>query len=312
MPPEEFRNIAVVGAGLMGHGIAQEFAHAGYAVALHDASPETLQRAPARIEENLRSLQQAGQIEAAAIDATLARIRLASTLPDTVTDADLVIEAVSENLAVKQPLFRELDALCPPYTILASNTSSIRPSLLAEATNRPEKVLIAHWFNPPYLVPTVEIVRGSRTADAAVAAVRDLLVSMGKRPVVLRREVPGFLANRLQGALFREALSLVDRGIATPEEIDAVVRHGIGPRWAAAGVFEVWELGGWDVILAICDQLFPDLAADTAALALLRDMVTRGDLGVKSGRGFYDWTPETAERLRARIRRALIEIAGWE
>jgi 3-hydroxybutyryl-CoA dehydrogenase len=308
----EIRRVAVVGAGLMGHGIAQEFAHAGYEVTLHDQSMERLQRAPSLIEGNLTSLERTGQITTAQATAALSRIRPVKTLPDAVAHVDLVIEAVSEDLAVKQPLFRDLDALSPPHAILASNTSTFMPSRLAEATNRPEKVLVAHWFNPPYLVPIVEVVRGSRTTDATVATVRDLLAAMGKQPVVLQRELPGFLANRLQAALFREALSLVDQGTATPGEIDAVIRYGIGPRWAAAGVFEVWELGGWDVILAICDQLFPDLAAHTEAPALLRDMVARGDLGVKSGHGFYEWTPETADALRSRIRRALIEIAGWE
>ncbi len=218
MTTREIERIVVVGAGLMGHGIAQELAVAGYAVALHDASPAVLERVPLQIRENLEALVAMGRLDTAHVAATLARIRCPAQLDEVLADADLVIEAVSEDLGLKQELFARLDRSCPARTILASNTSSYLPSMLAERTGRPDKVLVTHYFNPPYLVPLVEIVRGGATSDETVAAVSEMLTKVGKSPAVIEKEVPGFVGNRLQAALLREALAIVEQGVArTPD-----------------------------------------------------------------------------------------------
>jgi 3-hydroxybutyryl-CoA dehydrogenase len=192
---------------------------------------------------------------------------------------------------------------------LASNTSTYLPINLASATQRPDKFLVTHYFNPPYLLPLVEIVRHKETSDETVATIYDLMTRVGKSPVIAQKEAPGFVGNRLQMALFREALSIVEQGIATPQDVDTVVRTSFGRRYAAAGPFEVWELAGWDLVLAIAQYLIPDLESAPEISPILGETVERGELGVKAGKGFYDWTPESAEALKQKIGQALIEIS---
>lgn len=305
------RQIAVVGAGLMGHGIAQDFAAHGYEVRLHDRTDEHLQAAVRNVEGNLEMLAQAGLLTHPQAATARANIEFTIDLRYAAGEADLVVEAVYEDLPLKQQVFRDLDAVCPAHAILASNTSSFMPSLIASATGRPDKVLIAHYFSPPYLVPLVELVPGPSTSDETVTTMHALLMGVGKRPVVVRKEAPGFVGNRLQAALMREAVAIVEEGIASPEEVDAIVRYGFGRRLAAAGPFEVFDAAGWDVAAAVAEQLFPEIASSPEVPASIRERVDRGELGLKTGRGFHDWTPEKAAALRARIGRALIEIARW-
>ncbi|MCH8205574.1 MAG: 3-hydroxyacyl-CoA dehydrogenase family protein, partial [Chloroflexi bacterium] len=240
------------------------------------------------------------------------RLSACLTLDDAVSDADLVIEAVYEDLSLKQRMFEQLDRTCPDRTVLASTTSTFPATQLAMATGRPDRVLVAHYINPPYLVPLVELVPGEGTSEETLGAVHGLLTGIGKQPVVLRKEVPGFISVRLQAALLREALSLVQSGAATPEDVDMVIRTSIGRRWAVAGVFEVLELAGWDVVSDIASWLFPQLESSSELPAVLRERVERDELGVKSGKGFYDWAPDSAEDLRRRIAHALVEIDGWD
>lgn len=312
MEATDIRRIAVVGAGIMGHGIAQEFAVAGYDVALYDVEETRLRDALTRIAANLERLAAARVVAPDAAAAAPARIRPTTILADAAADADYVVEAAPENLALKRDLFAALDRLCAPAAILASNTSTFVPSSLGTATNRPDRVLVTHYFNPPFLVPLIEIVRGPETSDATVAAIYGLLKSLGKSPVVVQREVPGFIGNRLQLALVREALSIVSQGLATPADVDLVVRTSLGRRWAVAGPFETSDAAGLDTVLAVAGQLFPAIESSPDVPSLLRDMVARGHLGLKTGKGFYDWPPEAAAELRGRIGRALIEIARWE
>ena len=242
MQASDIRRIAVVGAGLMGHGIAQDFAARGYAVHLYARSQERLDQALQNIQSGLALLQRLGQLSPEQAASTLPRIRTGTVLDEVVADADLVIEAVSENLSLKQEFFRTLDGVCPPHTILASTTSTLLPSALAGATQRPDRVLVTHYFNPPALVPLVEVVRGPETSDEVVSTVRDLLLQIGKRPAVIQKELIGFIGNRLQAALAREALSLVDRGVATPEDIDTVVKYSFGRRFCDTR----WSMENWE------------------------------------------------------------------
>ncbi len=309
MNSENIRTIAVIGAGLMGHGIAQEFAVAGYSVCMHDVSDEALQTALSRIRNNLRMLADLGLVTGGQIESGWRNIRTGTELRDAVAEADLVIEAVSEDLHTKQAIFRSLDQYCPARTILASNTSTLLPSKLASATQRADRVLVTHYFNPPYLLPIVEIVRHERTSDDTVAIVYELLKKLGKSPVIVQKEIPGFIGNRLQAALFREALSIVQRGLASPQDVDLVIKNGFGRRFSGAGIFEVWEIAGWDLISAVCKNLFPELDASAEISPVLRTMVDRGDLGVKTGKGFYEWTPDSARALRERIAHMLTAVA---
>jgi 3-hydroxybutyryl-CoA dehydrogenase len=301
--------IAVVGAGLMGHGIAQEFALAGYQVRLHDLSDDRLRTALTNIRANLQRLSSLGRLENARIDPALAAITANTDLGRTVSGAELVIEAIVEELGAKHALLRSLDTLRGQDTLIASNTSSFMPSRLAEAVSCPDRLLVAHYFNPPYLIPLVEIVPGPDTSNETVMTVVGLLQKVGKKPVVLRKEATGFVGNRLQFALFREALAIVEQGIADPEAVDQVVRFGFGRRLAAAGPFEIFDLAGLDTILAVAEQIFPELAVGRGnggdGLEVLRQRVEAGNLGVKSGRGFHEWTSEKSEELRKRLTQAL-------
>ena len=311
MDVQHISRIVVVGAGTMGHGIAMEFALAGYQVRLHSRTEASLDRALRSIRDSLDLLVSLGAVTRRAAGSVPARIRTSADLEESVSDADVVIESVYEDLALKQRVFRQIDQICPDRTILASNTSSLMPGKLASATRRPDRVLVAHYVNPPFLVPFVEIVPGGETSDETVAAMSGLLTAIGKRPIVVLKEVPGFVASRLQEALLREALWLVQNGVASPQDVDVAIKTGIGRRWAVAGVFEVLEIAGWDLLEAIATDLFPHLASSPEVPAVLSDMVRRGEFGVKTGKGFYEWTPRSAEALKRQIAAALVEIERW-
>ena len=283
MKADNIRRVAVVGAGLMGHGIAQEFALAGYEVHLHDLAQEVLSTALDRIDQNVQRLSGAAQAERA-----LGMVHATTDLETAVADVDVVVEAISEDLELKQQLFRRLDQLCHERTILASNSSTFMPSQTGLLTERRDRVLVTHYFNPPYLIPLVEVVRSKETSDQTAEAVYGLLVTAGKLPVVLDKEVPGFVVNRLQIALLRECVSLVESGVATPQVVDTIVKSSFGRRLSVAGPFEVFEAAGWDVISAIAAVLLPDIDSSRDLPDLLRHKVERGELGVKTGRGFYD------------------------
>ena len=309
MNVDDIKNVAVVGAGLMGHGIAQEFALGGYDVRINDITEEKLQKAVENIRFNLRMLTDIGTVSGDQAASTLSHISSSVSLEETVEGADVVIEAVLENQELKQDIFSQLDRLSPGHTIFASNSSTLMPSRLASATRRPGKVLVTHYFNPAYLMPLVEIVRHESTSDETVSVMYDLMKKIGKSPAIVQKEVPGFIGNRLQLALFREALSLVEQGVASPEDVDTVVKNGFGRRYAAAGPFEVWELAGWDLVLEIARYLLPDLASSTEISSLLKAKVAAGDLGVKAGKGFFDWTPDSAEALKRKIGKTLVELS---
>ena len=301
--------IAVIGAGLMGHGIAQEFASAGYQVRLHDVTDAQLAAARTQIEQNLNALAENGILQKEEIAPTLQRIQTATDLERVARDADFVVEAVTENLALKQRIFERLDALCPSRTILASNTTALMPSQIGVKAKRKDKILNTHYFNPPYLIPLVELIRSPETADETVQATYDLLSAIGKTPAVIEKEALGFVGPRLQAALIREAFSIVEQGIASAETVDLVVRNSFGRRLSVAGPFEVFELAGWDLVLSAFEELYKDLNSSSDINPLLREMVDTGKLGVKSQQGFYTWTEDAIAELRERMNRALIQHA---
>ena len=302
-------HIAVIGAGLMGHGIAQEFANAGYHVRMHDVTDEHLQTARTQIEKNLGVLAENAIIEKGSIPSTLQRIQTATELATVAENADFVVEAVTENLPLKQQIFEELDAICPPHTILASNTTALMPSQIGVNAKRKDQILNTHYFNPPYLIPLVELIRSPDTSDETVSVAFELLTSIGKTPAIIEKEALGFVGPRLQAALIREAFAIVERGIASAETVDLVVRNSFGRRLSIAGPFEVFELAGWDLVLAAFEELYKDLNSSADINPLLRQMVESGKFGVKSKEGFYEWTDEKVQALRDKMSQALIQQA---
>jgi 3-hydroxybutyryl-CoA dehydrogenase len=301
---ETLTKLAIVGAGSMGSGIAALFAARGLDVILIDPVPGALERAAGAVARQLAVLAPGREAEAQT------RIRGETSL-DAAAGTDLVIEAVPENLALKREIFAKLDAVCPPRTIFATNTSGLSVNAIAEATTRPEHFVGTHFFTPADIIPLVEVVRGDATSEATVAAVMDLLRRAGKRPVLVRRDIPGFIANRIQHALAREAISLLEKGIASAEDIDEVVKWSLGVRLALTGPLEQRDMNGLDVHCAIAEYLYRDLENRTEPSELLRGKVARGEIGAKSGQGFYTWSPERRERVLRDKSEALAELVAW-
>ncbi|MDA1092585.1 MAG: 3-hydroxyacyl-CoA dehydrogenase NAD-binding domain-containing protein [Acidobacteria bacterium] len=305
-------HVAVIGAGLMGHGIALEFAASGRSVRLHDLSPALLADALTRAEVGLRTLAGSGRISDADAEAALGRISTTTNVADCVRAADLVIEAASENLDLKKRIFEQLDTLAPARAILASNTSTFLPSAYAASTRRPEQVIGTHYYNPPHLLPGLEIIRGPATSDRTAATIGALFESIGKQPALLDREIQGFIGNRLQVALLREATSVVEGGLATAAEVDQLVRTTFGRDLASAGPFTLARRAGLETTRAVLMHNLPLLSNRRTVPELVLQKVASGALGVKAGRGFYDWTPESAEAWRAHMADSLLGIEAHQ
>jgi 3-hydroxybutyryl-CoA dehydrogenase len=242
-----------------------------------------------------------GLAEASGIDAVIARIRTTGDLEEGTRGADFVVEAVSENLTLKQEIFRRLDALCPPEVVLATNTSVISITEIAREATHQERIVGTHFWNPPNLVPLVEVVPGERTSPRSVEIAYSLLLALGKHPVRVKRDVPGFVGNRLQHALWREAVSIVERGIADADVVDEVVKFGFGMRLPVLGPLENAELVGLDLTFAIHDYILKHLESSPKPSPLLTEKVEKGELGFKSGVGFRQWSPEKMEEVRTTL-----------
>jgi 3-hydroxybutyryl-CoA dehydrogenase len=285
--------IAVIGAGLMGHGIAQVFALAGHDVTIYDAARASLDTVRDRIRTNLKDL---GDDQNAAN-----RVTPVAELANAMGDADYVVEAVLEDLPLKQKLFGEIEQHVRPDTILASNTSVIPITDIMKGLKRRERALGTHWWNPPFLVPLVEVIETEWTTSEAVAFTMQLHAAAGKQPAHVKKDVPGFIGNRLQHALWREAIALVENDICDAETVDAVIKAAFGRRLAVLGPLENADMVGTDLTLAIHKTVLPAIDSRPAPSPYLEKLVKDGKLGFKSGEGFRKWTPEQQQALRARV-----------
>lgn len=297
-------DVAVVGAGLMGHGIAQVFAVHGHSVWITDPSEQALASVRDRVRANLADL--GGDVAAAE------RIESCLTLEEAVAGADYVVEAASENLAFKQGLFAAIEAAAKPSTILASNTSVIPITSIMEGLRDRSRCLGTHWWNPPYLVPLVEVIGTRWTEPDVIARTLDLHRALGKTAIHVKRDVPGFIGNRMQAALWREAISLVENGVCDAEDVDAVVKASFGRRLAVLGPLENADLIGTDLTLAIHEIIMGEIEDRPGPSPYLRQLVADGRLGVKSGQGFTRWTIQQADDLRRTLNRHLRTTAGQE
>lgn len=304
------QKIAVVGAGLMGHGIAQVFALRGFSVGLTDINAEALAAAVDNVRANLALLAGQGIIDAEAAGPALERISTTMELEQAVDGADLVVEAAVENLEIKQNIFKQLDAGCSQKVILATNTSVISITEIAARTRQKSRVVGTHFWNPPYLVPLVEVIRGEQTADHVMDRTMDILKTVGKHPVRVNKDVPGFVGNRLQHALWREAISIVEQGIADAATVDECVKYGFGLRLPILGPMENSDLVGTDLTLAIHDYLLKHLERSPEPSPLLKEIVARGDLGFKSGRGFQQWSDEEIADTHNRLKTYLLKVTA--
>jgi 3-hydroxybutyryl-CoA dehydrogenase len=285
--------IAVIGAGLMGHGIAQVFALAGHEVTITDAVATSLDAVKSRIAANLYDL---GEDQRA-----IERVQPCADLAAAVRDADYVVEAVSEDLALKQKLFGEIERHVRADTILASNTSVIPITAIMQGLSKRECALGTHWWNPPFLIPLVEVIETQWTAPQVVTWTMKLHETAGKKPAHVKKDVPGFIGNRLQHALWREAISLVENGVCDAETVDAVVKSSFGLRLPVLGPLENADLIGTDLTLAIHSSVLKEIESRPGASPYLQKLVADGKLGFKSGEGFRKWSPDEQAALRAKL-----------
>jgi len=309
MKLSQIKRVAIIGAGIMGHGFAQIFAQKGYPVFLYDIDSAILEKALKRIDANLDTFIENGLLRKKEKGPVLNRITLITDLEAAVRNVDFVLEAVPEIMDLKKEIFKKLDHFAPPHAILASNTSGLSITEMGSVTGRPEKTIIVHGINPPTIIPVVEIVRGNKTADETADLCYRLLLKLGKIPVRVLKEVPGFLFNRLQLALYREALFCLETGVATAEDIDRVVKAGYGFRLATLGPLETSDFGGLDTFYRLAQHLFPDLSDAKAAPPVLEKFVKEGKLGIKTGGGFYSYPPAvTKKKIRERDRRLIQQL----
>lgn len=293
--------IAVLGAGRMGCGIAQVFCAAGHPVALYDADPGALAKAP----ETIRGYARLLELE----PATMGGLRCTADFEAAVVDADVVIEAVPERLELKREIFARLEATARPAALLATNTSAIPIADIAAELRTPGRVLGMHFWNPPHLVPLVEVVQGARTDPTCVDRAMSLLESVGMSPVHVRRDIPGFIGNRLQHALKREAIALVAEGVCDARTLDRVVKEGFGARMAVLGPLEQSDMVGLNLTLDIHEVLIADLDRTPGPHPYLRAKVAAGETGMAKGIGFRTWTPEEATELKTQLDRHLVKAA---
>ncbi len=279
----------MLGCGTMGHSIALNAAWAGLSVKMQGISDADLEQGWTNMLKKLEVMLDNGILSDSEATQIQENIKMTTSVEEAVKDATFVIEAVPEEINLKIDLFKRLDALCAPDVILASNTSGLSPTEIASETAHPERTVVTHFWNPAHLIPLVEVVRGNNTSDEAVKRSFQLLKQMKKKPIEVKKEVPGFVGNRLQYALFREAQYLLEEGIASKEDIDDAVTYGIGRRLPVSGPLMTADMGGLDVFSAISDYLFQHLSSAEESLPALKKLVAEQKLGDKTGEGYYKW-----------------------
>jgi 3-hydroxybutyryl-CoA dehydrogenase len=296
--------ITVIGSGLMGHGIALVFARSGHHVIVQDPEAKALASLHDRVRESLVNLG----VEENSIPSILACIQTELSLDAAVANADFVIEAAPENLSLKKTLFAQIEQAAPAHCVLASNTSVIPITSIMEDLNTKERAVGTHWWNPPHMIPLVEVIRTQWSTDETVESTFQLLAACGKSPVRVEKDVPGFIGNRLQHALWREAISLVENGICTAEDVDLVVKQSFGRRLAVLGPMENADLVGTDLTQAIHEQVLHDLERSPEPSPLLNSLVESGKLGMKTGEGFQTWSPTDAQATAKRVSKHLLKL----
>ena len=298
MKLDQINTVAIVGAGMMGHGIAQVFATAGYEVILQSRKKETLDKALTGIESNFKFLMENDLIKQDEIERAMQKIETTQDLEEAAEKAQFIVESVAEDMDVKQEVFKKLDASSHEDTILATNTSVMSVTEIASKSEKRQRIIGTHFWNPPYLIPLVEVVRAEDSSDEAMDVTMELLTSVGKHPVYVKKDVPGFVANRLQHALWREAISIVENGIADAKTVDECIKTGFGLRLPVLAPLENADLVGLDLTYAIHNYILRHLDSSPEPSKILIEKMNKNELGVKSGKGFYDWPGDKGEQLK--------------
>jgi 3-hydroxybutyryl-CoA dehydrogenase len=282
------QNVVVVGSGLMGRGIGQSFATAGLGVTLVDLNEEIVGRALTSIRDSLVQLSKVGLVEER-VEKILDRFSIETDAGKAASTASFVIEAINENLELKKETFETLDQYSPPDCVLASNTTSIPITAIASATDHPERVVGSHFWNPPQLMQAVEVVRGEKTSDETVRKTVEILKRIGKNPAVVQKDVPGQIGIRILYAMIREATWLVENKVASPADVDTVVKEALGTRLEVVGPLELADLSGVDLVNNVAKGLYKTLDSSSGPQKIIQDMVAKGEIGIKTGKGFYNW-----------------------
>lgn len=290
------RNVLVIGMGTMGCGIALLCSEKGLNVTVYNKSDIGLNRGFKNIELNLNSMRIEGKLKDKQCEEILNRIRSVKTIKEAAKGVDLVIECIAENIELKQEIFKQLDEFCDENVILATCTSGLLPTDIAKNMKHPERLVVAHFWNPPQLIPLVEIVPGEKTSQETVTRTIEWVEFIGKSAISMKKECIGFIGNRLQHALLREALYIVEQGFAEPEQVDKAIESGLGRRLPVTGPICTADLAGLDVVYSVENYLFKDLCNSLEPSKLLKDKVKKGELGSKSGEGFYNWAPEILKK----------------
>ena len=307
MRVEEIKRIAVVGTGMIGPDISLACAMAGYPVTIVGRRRDSVERGMARFRKNLRSLVRVEVYrdeEAAEVDSQLSS---STDLKTGIEKADVVFEAVIEHLETKQELFVEIEKLCPKHALMASSTSGLSPTDISSRMKAGDRMLVMHFWNPPYLVPLVEVLAAEGTSKETIDTALAFLRILGKEPVLLKKDILGHIGNRIQHAMFREAIHLVEEGVATPEDIDRVILSSLGPRYSMVGPMEYLDSVGLDLNVAIHSYLLKDLADDKEPQELLRKKYDHSEYGAKTGKGFYDWSKKSLEEMTARQNKRFVD-----
>ena len=302
------KNISVIGAGTMGHGIAEVFALSGYKVSLYEYSDDIRNNAKRIIEDELVFMAENDFISKEDINKTLDNILLFSDLKDSVISADYVIEAIPEQISLKQDLFKNLDEYCPSHTILATNTSSLSFDEIIKFISEDRKALsmVCHWYNPAHLMPIAELSFFGNMSESIYKEVEDLYIKAGKQTVKILKDIPGLVANRIQQAIAREVFSLIEMGVATPEDIDKALKFGPAFRYATSGQLEIADIGGLDIWCVVGDNLLSVMDNRKDANPLLRQKVAEHKLGMKTGEGFFEYPKEKINEIKNKFNKKLL------
>jgi 3-hydroxybutyryl-CoA dehydrogenase len=304
----EIERLAVIGCGTMGHTIALNAAWFGIQVKMYGIDQKDVQNGLLAVKAKLKTLFEKDLVMQNQQDQILEKITGTDSLSEAVSGATFIIECIPENLALKNDLFIKLDEMCNEGVILATNTSGLSPSLIGLNLKHPQRTLATHFWNPAHLIPLVEVLRSKFTNDHTFKRAIDLLKFMNKKPIEVKKEVPGMVGNRLQFALFREAQFLLEQGIASKEDIDAAVTYGIGRRLPVTGPLLSADMGGLDVFASISDYLFKDLSNADQSSGKLRDLIAQGHFGQKNGEGYYSWNEKFTAEMNYKREEQLIQF----
>jgi 3-hydroxybutyryl-CoA dehydrogenase len=300
--------LSIIGCGTMGHSIALSAAWAGLNVKVVGVNEEDLSRADKGLHNKLTVMVENELFDKSDADAIRSRISLLTSLKEAVQEATFIIEAIPEVLEMKHTFYQELEQLIDEEVVIASNTSGFTPTSLAEKALYPERFIVTHFWNPGHLIPLVEVVKGEKTNQETIDRAMEFMRKMNKQPIFLNKEIPGFIGNRLQYALFREAQALLDQGVATKEDIDAAVTYSIGRRLPITGPLMTADMGGLDVFSAISNYLFKDLSTERKSGRVLTSLVEEDRLGDKNGEGFYQWDEVASKKINAEREKTLIHF----